>query len=240
MSQLPALTENRRPEFSLADRADKMSIINLVPDAVGQAIEDALFTQEELFHKEERELWKELRSREQTPSPLDNRLRLKFWTEYDRVLGAGGKQMIMANVLGGLCSKELFYKKYLTHPHKVAWLVCPPTDYLTKASEALEFGLEQLRDILDMPHKIGEGTTAKLDAKLAEIKLKIITLLDARVRGAVVQKTMNINASIGAVKGVAEANTVEDLERQLKELRRRDQMSKNLPLQGQVTVLDPE
>jgi hypothetical protein len=228
--------ERTRPEFSVSDKDDKNAVINLVPVPLAKAIDEALFTTGELFHKDERVLWKELRSREQTPTPMDNRLRLKFWVEYDRCLATGSRQMIMANVVGGICSRELFYYHYLKYPHKVAWLVCPPTDYMTKASEALEFGLEQMRDILDMPH----ATAGKLDAKLAEIKLKIIALLDARVRGAVVQKTLNVNASVGDVKRVAEANSVEELEKQLKELRRRDQLSKNIPTPGQVEVLDPE
>lgn len=222
-SALPAQVR----EICVLDESDPEAIVNLVTDKVKEAIIKHSFEKPELFDKGEHELIKFLRTSNTQPSPLDNRLRLKFWTEYDRVMGQGLRSMSMANVLSGLCSKELFYGKYLQRPEKVAWLLCPPTGYMAKAEEALEFGLEQLRDILALDHVLPSG---KVDTKLGELKAKIVAMLDARVKGAVVQRSMNVNVNTSneAVAKAAQAASMEDLERQLKELRRRDRASRNV------------
>ena len=57
----------------------------------------------------------------------------------------------MMRVIAGICTYEYFHRRYMKTPSKVAWLLCPPTGYVVKTNEALEFGLEQLQDILDQP-----------------------------------------------------------------------------------------
>jgi hypothetical protein len=218
-----------RQDLSLADPKDPRSIINLVPSAVKEALDHHLFEKEELFNTDERELYKYLRANNYQPSPTDNRLRLKFWMEYDRVQERGEGQMQMVNVLAGICSREFFYKTYIKNPQKMAWMLCPPAGYQIKTLEALEFGIDQLRDILDIPH-IGSG--GKVDVKLAELKAKIVGMLDTRVKGAIVQKSMNlnVNTSNDEVAKVATAETMVDLQRQLKDLERRNRQAQNLPL----------
>src|ERR1041384_7730963 len=83
---------------SLADRSNPISVVNLVPGAVGKALEDALFTNPEFFDKDERALWVFLRKDNKQPTPTDNRLRLKFWMEYDNAM-AKGARMNLANVV---------------------------------------------------------------------------------------------------------------------------------------------
>lgn len=226
-------------EISVLDRTNERSIVNLVPPTVAEFILKHTEENPELFNKDEHELQKYLRAQDKSISPGDNRLRLKFWVEYDRAQGRGDKGINMSNVLSSICSREFFYGQYLKHPHKVAWLLCPPTGYMVKAEEALEFGLEQLRDILSLPHVVN----GKLDAKLAELKAKIVAMLDNRVKGGVVQKSMNLNVSTSneSVAQAAAASTMEDLQKQLKELERRNRKAQNLPLSGaKVIDVEPE
>jgi hypothetical protein len=110
----------------------------------------------------------------------------------------------------------------------MAWLLTVPTGYIIKAEESLEFGLEQLRDILEVPHMRG----MVVDTKLGELKLKIVAMLDTRVKGAPITKTMNLHANVSteAVQKIATASTEADLMRQLKELERMNRKAQNLPL----------
>lgn len=223
-------------EIAILDATNDRSIVRLVPNTVSESITQHSFEKPELFDKDEHELHKYLREQNRTPTATDNRLRLKFWTEYDRAMSRGEKAMNMVNVLAGVCSRELFYGHYLRNPHKVAWLLCPPTGYMVKAEEALEFGLEQLRDILNQPHTIG----GKVDTKLGELKAKIVMMLDTRVKGAVVQKQMNLNVNTSneSVAKAAAAGTMEDLQRQLLDLERRNRVAQNLPLASEKPVID--
>lgn len=215
-------------EISLLEESNERSVVNLVPPTVGKAIRDHVFEREELFNIDEKELYKILRNDSKSPSPTDNRLRLKFWDEYDRVQAHGCNSMNMSNVLSGICSREFFYHNYLQRVEKVAWLLCPPTGYMVKAEEALEFGIEQLRDLLEQPHVLG----GKVDTKLGELKAKIVMMLDTRVKGAVIQKTMNLNVNTSnqGVARAAAAGTAEDLMKQLKELDRKNRQAQNLPM----------
>lgn len=234
MEQNPVPSTASR-ELSITDAENSRSIVRLVPPAVSQLFQDHIFTHEEFFNLDEKELYKRLRDTNAQPSPTDNRLRLKFWMEYDRVQDRQESQINITNVVAGICSREFFYKNYLKNPYKCAWLLCPPAGYMVKAEEALEFSLEQLRDLLEQPH-IGAG--GKVDTKLGELKVKIFAMLDARVKGAVVQKNLNLNVSTSndSVAKAAVASTTDDMRRQLKELERRNRVAANLPLDNEMRV----
>jgi hypothetical protein len=205
------------------DQENPRSVINLLPEKVRERVQRALWEQEALFDRDEKDLLKALRELAAPPSPTDNRIRLKFWMEYDYCQSFHAKWIDIGRVVAGICSHEFFYNKYLENPLKVAWLMCPPTPYMVKANEALEFGLEQLRDILAEPHKLPNGT---VDTKLGKLKVNIVEILDARVKGAVVQKTVTAHISGGAAAAaVAQstpAPTMEDLQRQLNALKKRE------------------
>lgn len=237
-NELAPSTPPQTHEISTTDESNPRAVVNLVPSGLSQGIKDALFQHPELFDKDERALWMQLRQQNAQPTPTDNRLRLKFWMEYDRVQHHGDNRMNMTNVYAGVCSKEYFTKHYATKATKVSWLMCPPTGYLIKAEEALEFGIEQLRDILEQPHSITIGGTTKVDTKLGELKAKIVMMLDTRLKGAPVQRNMNLNVSTSdaQVARVAAAATAEDLMKELKELERRNKAAQNLPSPGKPDI----
>lgn len=197
----------------------------LLPPKIAKLIEDHLFEHPELFDKDEQELFRHLRKDEETPNTTDHRLRLKFWMEYDRTMGLGRNEIDLNNVYAGVCSRALFHDHYLKRPNRVAWMLCPPASYKFKTEEGLEFALEQLREILELCHTTGKG---QHDHKLMALKVKIFELLDLRVKGAVMQKSVNMNFT-KEVRETAQSLTIDELEKQLKELEWRANKAKNLP-----------
>ncbi len=213
--------------IDLWNKADDRSLINIVPPALESAFLAAANANPELFAGDERDLYKKLRDSARTPSPTDNRLRLAFWMEYDRAQ-ANFKNIRIDNVFGGICTRSYFYGAYLNNPHKVAWLLMPPTSYVVKMEETLDFGLDQLRDILEME-------CGPRDVKLMELKAKIVAMVDQRVRGAVTQRienrnmNLNVNTSDKQVASLAITGTMDQLDLRLKQLEAMERKALNLP-----------
>lgn len=212
---------------TLWDASDPRSVVNLVPERVRERLQEALFEEEALFGMSEHELFKELKNRSTVgvsyaPNPTDNRLRLKFWMEYDYAQAYQLSRIDINRVVAGICTQEYFYKKYLQSPTKLAWFLCPPVSYEVKAKEALEYSLEQMRDILSIPHVVGD----KVDTKLGELKAKIHAMLDIRVKGAPIQKTITANltgkAAAQAVAAAGVGQTMEDISKKLEAARKRE------------------
>lgn len=228
---MPVGPLNNQNEMIIRDVNHPRAIINLVPEAVVNAI---MRLPEELIDVGEAEL----RAHFEDPnvkhkvSVLDDRIRFMFWKEYDNAQ-TNMRQMIMTHVYYGLCSKESFYL-LLQNKRRVAWMLCPPADYMLAAEEALTFGLEQLRDILAKPHVSMMGN---VDAKAAGVKLEIVKMLDARVKGAIIQTTRNLNVNMNANKPVA-APKIEDVDKRIKEV---EAQLKNLnDGQNSTTLMDIE
>jgi len=239
--------DERQQEVSLWDEADPGSLINLVPEIVAKRFTEARAALPELFELDEQDLARELRKRNQTPTATDHRLRLKFWLEYDKAKDSDSKIEIK-QVTSNVCSKEFFYAHYLARPGKVAWLVCPPVGYATKMTEALEFGLEQLRDILAADHyeytvtRNADGEETKeisgINPKIAALKLSIFKTLDDRKHGMAVQKieakAQHLHASIPAndrklLNEFAQKSTEDELQERLKQVQRREREVMHVP-----------
>ncbi len=177
--------EEPQRDIYIWDTSNPRSIINIAPDSMRVAMNKALELNPELFSMDEVELTSHLyRNRQYRPTPTDNRIRLNFWLEYDRCQVTNQK-MRLSNIISNVCSAELYQKTLIKNINKVAWILCPPVDYVTKCREALAFNLDQLRSIIDIPHI---GDNGKIDHKLIEAKIRIFKIIDDRVQGAVVQR----------------------------------------------------
>lgn len=209
-------------ELSLFEAQDARSIINIVTPVVKDSILYAKETRPDLFEMDEHTLWKKLGKEEAQPSPTDNRLRLRFWDEYDRAQQKMDP-MNMRNIFSGICFQEFFYKHYLRRPEKVAWLLTPPVSYQVKMEEALAFGIEQMRDILQLEHTTEGGSH---NVKLMALKMKIVAMLDVRINGSVVQrveqKNLNLNYEARSVDQAIQDLTMEEIEAQIAKLEKRD------------------
>ena len=209
-------------------RSEPKSLINLTSTACAEMMIEAGRKRPDLLGVDERTLIKLLREEKASPTPTDNRLRIAFWMEYERA-HANNAKMEMTAVFDGVCTKGYFYNVYLACAPKVAWLVCQPSSYDKYAQEAINFGLEQLRDVLELPHARydEDGKLIDVNLKLAELKAKIIFGLEARHKGAVIQrveqKNMNLHISSTdkTLSDAAMGGTMEDIDRRLAEIRRR-------------------
>jgi hypothetical protein len=215
------LTDDSHPIASFNDaRSDDKEnprhVLNLVPEAVRNAMERI---PAEFLAMDEDEL--EARAPRQKWTLVDRRLRTAFWIEYARAQDTGSNMQI-SNVFNGTCSRNYFYGTIMENKIKLAYLMRPPADYTIAMEESLNFGVARLREILDFPlwAKDKDGIE-RPDVKVAEVILKTVTLIDQRVKGAVIQRIeqKNLNVNMGA-KGTqeAEAISVDEIDRKLAEL----------------------
>jgi hypothetical protein len=217
----------------LWQRSEPRSLINIVPNVAAESFISASKEDPHLFGHDEEGLHKILKATGAIPSATDNRLRVAFWMEYERAQVAGS-QMELRNVYSGVCSKPYFYQTYLNNSAKVAWLTCQISSYEKYADEAITFGLTQLREVLALPHAEfhEDGSVKKIDTKLIELKAKIIFGLEARRKGAVVQRVeqKNMNLSITATDKqaaqLAMEGTMEQLEKRLEDIRKRQRKAR--------------
>lgn len=215
-------------DVELWNEEDPKSLLRLLAPGVASKVKEAYKKAPDLFTLDEKTLYRTFRTNDKyvTPTPTDNRIRLAFWTEFDRAQYQNAKEMRMAYVYSGACTKQLFYDQFLNIPQKVAWMLCPPASYETIVEEALAFGIDKLRDILEMDEfEYDVRGRKKLNTKLLELKAKIVAMLDQRVRGSVVQrveqKTLNLSVTEKSAERKADENHMEYLERRLKELERK-------------------
>lgn len=150
-------------------------------------------------------------------------LRLMFWVEYDRAQRDYDRMSTRA-IVTGVCSEELFYN-LVKRPEFIAYLITPPTHYTVRLEEAVEYGFERLREILDLPLVDEKG---KAIPKHADLILKTTLALDMRKNGAIAQKLQIENKTIsmslkGAVRdsqNAVEEMTIEKLNKQILKLER--------------------
>lgn len=219
------------PDFNLPgplasdlwDRTNDRSIINLVPGKVAEAMLVAGKARPELFDLDEKAL-----KRAVSPSPTDNRLRLAFWIEYDRAQ-AEQKNMNLSNVYGGVCTRFFFEEVWLKVPQRMAWLLCMPIAYDVALQESVAYGLDTMREILEMDHTTPRG----VNAKLLELKVKVFAMLDMRLKGAYTQTLKNLNLNVSTSdKQVAKhlaSGSMEEVEARLKYLQKKERQALNLP-----------
>lgn len=227
------------PEPTLADiwnTDNPRSVINIIPNALRQKFEEAFKARPQYFGLDEKTLWKMLRVEGLGLSPTDNRIRMKFWHEYD-LAQHNDKNMNISMVLAGVCSRPYFEAYYALQPSKVAWLLTPPAGYAAVAEEALAFGMEQLRDMLELDHIDEHG---KPMVKLMELKAKIVAMLDMRVRGALVQKIeqktigLNIHTTPNQITALGAEGAMRQITDRIKELEGRERRAQNMPSPPQM------
>ena len=235
-AEIPEHYRNR--EVLVWDELNPVSVINLVPPMVADRLREARAKAPEFFDLDEHRLYRLLSSRSLTPTPTDNRMRLKFWMEYDNQL-LKNDRFLMSRAFSGVMASDTFYKNFLCYADRIAWMICPPTNYLVKAEEALEYGLEQLRDLLMQPHVDESG---KVNTKLGELKAKIVAMLDLRLKGGIVQKQLTVTSHLGKTgdQGQLENMTVQELEVELNRAKERFKKLENGGRERRVLIGNQE
>lgn len=178
-----------------------------------------------------------------TFTPAENRLRMQFWVEYDNAC-MNGRKMKVENILTGVGTRLWFTNTILPSNYLVAFIFCCPITYQAAMLEALNFGLDQMRDILNMEN-VNENN--KPNVKLMELKGRIFTMLDQRVNGGFTQKQVHLHAEgdRDRVRQAVQGNAMVEIEDRLKILREKHarltgsaQRAVSIGASAEVTVSD--
>lgn len=189
----------------LFDRTNPKAVINLLPDVSQAKVFAHSRERPDLFKMNEKELRKATK-----PTPTECRLRLAFWNEFNEAI-ATNQPMNMSNVYTGVCTRQYFETRIMNEATCVAWLLCPPANYIVALEEMLMQSQSRLREVLEQDPVNEEG---EVNLKLAELQLKIHQTVENRLRGSTVQRTQimghirtentNINANVPVTPEQAE------------------------------------
>ncbi len=136
-----------RKELVFFDPKNPRSIISMVPEMFAKRMQ-ALWLSDDayLLGMPDHKLRGELIRRGKCPTATDSRIRLQFWLEYDRVQAEPRPEaMEMAYVIGFAMAKEAFYIHYIQDNCALAWLLCPPAQYVHALEEVLRESMERIR-----------------------------------------------------------------------------------------------
>lgn len=225
-----SLPRPKEPTFDrvLRDASELFSVVNLVSPEIGKKI-SAL--PDHMVDLSEEEIYKKFPD----TTPTVHQLRRMFWLEYDRAV-ANRTLMDMSRVYVGVCSRAGFYK-ITDSPENMAVILCPPKNYMIETEDLLALGLRRAREILNLPLVTPYG----VDAKLADVQLKIIMMLDMRLKGAYIQKSVqishnvNTNQNINTEVPASDPSSMKSLDDRLKELEAEIAQK----AQGNLPVPDP-
>lgn len=139
--------------ISLLDPSNPKSIPSLVPPVVAERILSLVHNQNmaKYVGLAEYELWTELRRVHKSPTPTDALVRYNFWNEYNRAIKDLPPRINITEVYGTVISREMFYKKFITDPFRLVWMITPPQSYENLLNEVMEYSIRQLREILEVP-----------------------------------------------------------------------------------------
>jgi hypothetical protein len=209
-------------------RAEERALINLLPPGPQASVLKAYKERPELFGLTERELLKILDVEERGPGPTANALRMKFWVEYDEAQ-AEHRNMKPVRIYAGICEPPVFYR-LMQDPQKCAWILTRPASYEASIAEMHQFALSRLRKILEIE--------TKQDSKMGKLQLEIFATLDNRLKGSVVQKTMNVHATLPNKSALPEGAKKEELERRLAELERANEKQQGKIIDARVVTTE--
>jgi hypothetical protein len=212
------LPETTEPDNQLYiwDTKNPRSLINLVPNNIKEAMLRLIHERPDLCDLDETALRRKVVAETGLRyTATDNQIRFRFWLEYDRCARYEDK-MLSKNIAANVVSVEFFSKTFLKSIVRVCWMLCPIVDFEAKATEALCSGIDEMREIMAMPNLNSKGTP---DYKIINAKIAIFKMIDARVNGAAVQRTLNVNRN--EVSVIGEASVIDreaEVERKIKEL----------------------
>jgi len=171
---------------------------------------------------------KDLRKR-LDPGWTVEQLRIAFWDEFFLTVDNDHPTMRMAAVYGKICNREHFYD-LIKHPLTLAYMLQPPADYMYKMRALLDMGLERFHEVLnmDVAHKDGSANT-----KLITEIIKIVALVDNRVKGAVAQKltidqtSKNLNYNVNQEQAYEAPKSAREIQLELSDIEKQIKILSN-------------
>lgn len=169
------------------------------------------------------------------PDRATCRVRMAFWMEYDRAVLNGNTKLRMPAVYGSIITRELWTHMY-KNPEKLAWILCPPADYMVAMNEIMLRGVDLIRDIVTAKNII--DADGNLNAKNASVALQAIETVTTRVRGAPILRTesRSLNVNVNGPPQPPEEKSVEQLKEELGKYRA--QLDKNSLLPSQLEPIE--
>ena len=160
---------------------------------------------------------------------VTQRIRVSLWQEFEGAI-CNNRLMRLNQIFAGTCGETTFYS-LIDNPIRLAYILCPPVDYIVMLKEAHGAGLEKLREIFSAQIIDEEGF---LNPKAAEVVIKAFALLDARLKGAVVQRIdqRTLTASVSSKEITAALGIPADmdvLELELQKARRQIEQYTRVP-----------
>lgn len=203
---------------SVKDRSNPRAIINLIKNT---AFEQAILAVPDEYYLSED-------NHPVRVSVTDDMIKTAFWNEYD-LAQAKAKNINVENIYVRCCSRDYFFKQFLTNSRKVAWLLTPPPSYEVMLDALLSKGLQRLYEILSLPlentviDNKGNPHT-EVDAKIAHVIYQITKDIDIRVKGAIPQfiksesRNLNITGQVNDLKQDTNPGSMEEIDAEIKRL----------------------
>ena len=174
----------------------------------------------------------ELRSRFNV-TVLDYELKQAFWREM-ALAQKQDRKMSDSNIFKGRCSSAYFYNKFMPDSSRLAWVMHPVSSYEEKIESILDSTVKRYNEILkmdittqkkrfveDSDGKVKREYYTDVDPKKALVLLAAIKNIEDRVKGATLQKQLQIRTTEPSkFEGLAEINMAAVDER-IKELEAR-------------------
>lgn len=229
-----------KKEISIDDEENPRSLVNLAKKVpcVSAAIERIKEQNYEYLTWTESDFMK---GKQKKFSVLEQRIRFGLWAEYDACKRSeNGRLMQPAQILAGLCTRPMF-ERLMRDNLIAAFILCPPANYNVVVKEALNRGLERIREIVDAPVLDNEGY---LIPRAADAVIKAVQMLDTRVKGAVIQKVdqrsinYNMNKEMDArlpVQGQL-PQSMEDLDKLLLEAQTKLKQINSAPVKETILI----
>lgn len=211
-----ALPDSERIEYVVTDTDNPRSVLNLIKNCarIHEAILRVMIEEPDLLSLDEGSLHKLV-----SPTIGMQRIRFSFWAEYENCVSRG-RPMKQAQIIGGILTEQNFKDRFLADNKKVAYMLCPPTNYVVQVKEALQAGFETVRQIVSAKVVDEDGY---LIPRAADVVLKAVALLDIRVKGAIVQRIdqRTLNMNMEAPPQLAIPESLDELEMQIAEVRKK-------------------
>lgn len=221
---------NLTRSHDLFDRENPRSLVNIAPDVFKVGLDHSSVRL--YLKKDEKSLEKIVK-----PTPTLNRLRQRFWLEFDLAQDQK-RDMVPENIWMGICSLDYFLSAVEKFKHQ-AWILMPLPKYEDIIEEALTAGLNRIREVFEFP--LYEKKVFKVDGrdqlrevpnyKAADLMLKTVKMLDDRAKGGIIQKlekrvenkNLHLHAKAeGSVKeGANEIDTQNFIEEEIRRLEKK-------------------
>jgi hypothetical protein len=127
---------------------------------------------------------------------IDRRIKIALWSAYAKCC-EDTKQVPTKKIVAEITPWYQFQKDWLERPYKAAWLLSPPKDYINALNALHVQAVERIEELLQLDiYRTVKGNRI-LDAKRAELLLKTIDMVDKRLHGKPVERS--ITAKIGEI-----------------------------------------